>query len=374
MGKMTPHEFLINVIGSTVLNIVPFPTAPIAPSGVLMNNFGYAIRLPEFGETVQDLMKKRGAKVPDLLLVNEREKLFVSIECKSDFTFEMEERLLKQIQFYSSEDFQKIWQEMFPNLKNHEIWLVTYEKLGEKILQCLNRQMNIENLANIVVWEVILKEPREEARIQKVYGKHLDSKLNEHMESSGLLSSLPRTELLVDPTLSYGERVFRIGRRILAFMASSYLTEKERIIGTQDFRERYPDAIMTDGELKRCLRYLMMLIPEIGEYNSATGEIMLTKRPSLDKIKVKLENIQKMTEEDIKVELAKISKKEKGRVSLKRLKPQKTRLDKWMYEDNISSGFWLPSSKPRMEFFGVAEVFPSRFVEISDSGIINVSP
>jgi hypothetical protein len=369
MGRMTSHEFLINIIGSTVLNIVPFPTAPIAPSGVLMNNFSYAIRLPEFGETVQDLMKRRGAKIPDLLLINEKEKLFVSVECKSDFTFEMEERLLKQIQFYSSEDFQKIWKEMFPNLDNLEIWLVTYEKLGEKILECLNRQVDMENSANLVVWEVILKEPREEAHIQKVYGKHLDSKLNEQMESGGLLSSLPRTELLVDLTLSYSERVFRIGRRILAFMASSYLTEKERIIGTQDFRERYPDAIMTDGELKRCLRYLMMLIPEIGEYNSATGEIILTKRPSLDKIKVKLENIQKMTEEDIKVELAKISKREKGRVSLKRPKPQKTKLDEWINQNSISSGFWLPPSKPGMEIFDVNEVFPLKFAEASDSGI-----
>jgi hypothetical protein len=374
MGKMTSHEFLINIIGSTVLNIVPFPSAPIAPSGVLVNNFGYAIRLTEFGETVHDLMKKRGAKIPDLLLVNEKEKLLISVECKSDFTFEMKERLSKQIQFFSSEDFKKIWKEMFPSLNNLEIWLVSYEKLGEKIADYIRRQANTTNPTNIVVWEVILKEPREEAHIQKVYGRHLDNKLNGQMESGGLVSSLPRTELLVDPTLSYGERVFRIGRRILSFMASAYLTEKERIIAIQDFRERYPDAIMTDGELKRCLRYLMKLIPEIGEYNSATGEIVLAKRPSLDKIKVKLENIQKMAEDDIKIELAKISKREKGVVSLKRPKPQKTRLDKWLPEKNVSESSRLPSFKRHVKILDVNDVFPSRFAETVNSITVYSSP
>jgi len=342
MGRMTPHEFLINMMGSTVLNIVTFPSAPVAPSGALMN-FGYSIRLPKFEETVEDLMKKRGAKVPDLLLVNEEEKLLIIIECKSDFTFEIEEKLSKQIEFYSSEDFKAIWKEMFPDLNNLEIWIVSYRTLGEKIADFIRRQGRIENLANTVVWEVELRKAREEAYIQKVYGIHLDSKLNEQMESEGLVCSPPRTELLVDPTLAYGERVFRIGRRILSFMASVYLTEKERIITIQDFREKYRDAIMTDGELKKCLRYLMMLVPEIGEYNSATGEILLAKRPSLDKIKTKLENIQKMAEEDIKVELVKISKKEKGRVTFKPPKPQKTKLDRWLPKKGVSESSCLPS-------------------------------
>jgi len=105
---MTPHEFLINLLGSMVLNIVPFPTAPIAPSGILMTNFGYRLKLPEFGETVRDLMKREGAKIPDLLLVNEIERLLVVVECKSDLTFEMSERLLKQMAFYSCEEFKKI--------------------------------------------------------------------------------------------------------------------------------------------------------------------------------------------------------------------------------------------------------------------------
>jgi hypothetical protein len=341
---MTDHEFLINVIGSTVLNIVPFPSAPIAPSGVLVNNFGYAIKLPEFGETVMDLMKKKGAKIPDLLIVNEKQKLLITIECKSDFNFEMEERLSRQIQFYSSEDFKAIWKEMFPSLDILEIWVVSYTKLAERIADYIERA-KIDDCSNLVVWEVSLGGAREEAHIKKVHGTHQDKELNEQMRSEGLVSSLPRTELLVDPTLSSGEKVFRLGRRILAFVASAYLTEKERIITVQDFKERYPDAVMTDSELKRCLRYLMRLVPEIGEYNSSTGEILLAKRPSLNKIKNKLHGLQEMTEEDIKVELARIGKKQIGVVNLKRLRTQKTKLDKWLPEKNALNCCRLPHFK-----------------------------
>ena len=361
MGRMTPHEFLINVIGSTVLNIVPFPSAPIAPSGVLVNNFGYAIRLPEFGEAVHDLMNRRGAKVPDLLLVNEEEKLLIIVECKSDFTFEIEERLSKQVEFYSSKDFQAICKEMFPDLSNLEIWVFSSKNLGEKIANFISRQGKSKNLANIVVWGVELRKAREEAHIQKFYGTHLDSKLNEQMESEGLICSPPRTELLVDPTLAYGERVFRIGRRILSFIAISYLTEKERIVTLQDFRYRYPDAIMTENELKKCLRYLLKLVPEIGEYNSATGELVLAKRPSLDKIKTKLENIQKKTEEEIKVELARISKKIRvGKVKLPKAR-QKTKITEWFPKKVVSESSCLPYSIHHVEPLYRNDGFPFEF-------------
>lgn len=349
MGRMTPHEFLINVMGSTVLNIVPFPTTPVAPSGVLAKDFGYEIRLPEFGETVQDLMKKRGAKIPDLLLVNEERKLLIITECKSDFTFEIEERLSKQIEFYSSEEFKAIWKEMFSDLANLEIWVFSSKNLVERIANFVNDQGKSKGLANIVVWGVELRKAREEAHIQKFYGTHSDGKLNEQMESKGLICSPPRTELLVDPTLAYGERVFRIGRRILAFIATSYLTEKDRIVTLQDFRDRYPDAIMIEKELKRCLRYLLKLVPEIGEYNSATGELMLAKRPSLDKIKTKLEKTQEMTEEEIKVELARVSKKPSF-VKFKKPKvKQKTKITEWLPKKAVTESSCFPYYDPHVK-------------------------
>jgi hypothetical protein len=329
MGKMPLHEFLINLIGAAVLNIVHYPSAPIAPSGVLGSKFGYAIRLPKFGAIVEELMKKKGAKIPDLLLVNEEKKLLIIVECKSDFTFKIEEKLSKQIEFYSSKDFKVIWKEMFPDLTNIEIWVFSPKGLSGKISDFISRQVITEKLANVVVWGVEHKKTREEAHIQKFYGNHLDSKLNEKMERGGFVCSPPRIELLIDPTLTDGQRVFRIGRRLFSFVASSHLTEKDRIVTLRDFRETHPDAIMTDRELKRCLRYLLKLVPEIGKYNSATGEVVLAKRPSLNKIKTKLENIGNMTDEEIKIELVRIS----TRITVGGVKhprtPQKAKISDW---------------------------------------------
>lgn len=352
MGRMTPHEILINIIGASVLNIVPFPSTPIAPSGILGTKFGYEIRLPEFEETIQDLMRKKGAKIPDLLLVNQKAKLLVAIECKSDFTFEMEERLLKQLEFYSSEDFEKVWKEMFPNLDHLEIWVVSYKGLRSKIVEFVERQLKNKILANIVFLEVELEKKREEAHIQKIAGNHLDAKLDEQMGNDGVLSTPPRFELLVDPTLTPGEKVFRIGRRILTFIAVTYITEEDRILTIKAFKDKHPDAILTNSELKKCLRYLIRLIPEIGEYNSATGEILLAKRPRLDKIKARLESIQTMSEEEIKVELAKGGKKGRNIVSSRSARQQSVKLDKWLNKNSLSGKSLIFSSVQSVPVLG----------------------
>jgi len=344
MAKMPPHEFLITTMVSTVLNIVPSPFSPIAPSGILKSKFAYDLRLPEFGEAIKELIAKKEAKVPDLLLVNIKRKLLITVECKSDFTFEIEESLAKQIEFFSSETYNKICREMFPDLINHEIWIFSPENFCYEISKLVRNQVTTKSLANIVVWGLHLKKRGEEAHIKKFYGNHLDSELNQKMDEGGFTCSPPRFELLIDPTLSYGKRVFRIGRRILTFLASLYVSEKDRIVSLQSFREKHKDVIMTDKELKNCLRYLSKLVPEIGEYNSATGELKLAKRPSLDKVKAKLENIQEMTDVEIKVELANIGKRGiRGYKHPKGL--QKTKISEFFPKKNVTKGF-MPWFKP----------------------------
>ena len=339
MGHMTPHEFLINILSSTVLNVVPFVSAPIAPSGVLRENFGYEIRLPEFEETTRELLRKKGAKVPDILLVNQERKLLVVVECKSDFTFDMEEKLSKQVEFYSSQDFESIWKELFKGIDKLEIWIFVYKGLGENIARFIKKQSTLKNLTNLVVWEVELRKSGEEAEIYKVYGKHIDNELNNYMEKSGLKCSPPKTDLLIDVTLTYPERVFRIGRRMLAFLAAMYITEEERKVTAEDFKHRYVDALMTNRELVRCFRYLTMLVPQIGYYDTEKQQILLAKRPSLRKVKSRLQEIQSMTEETFKVELARIGKKEIRIISTKRPKAaQKTTLERWLNKSMVSSG------------------------------------
>jgi len=356
---MPPHEFLINIVGSTVLNIVHYPSAPIAPSGVIGTKFGYALKLPEFGETIKKLMKRKGAKIPDLLLVNEEKRLLIVVECKSAFTFKMEERLSKQIEFYSSKEFEAIWKEMFPNLAYLEIWVFSQANLSAKIADFINRTGTTTDFANIVVWGVSLKKAMEEAHIQKFFGNHLDNALDKEMEGGGFVCSPPRIELLIDPTLAYGERVYRIGRRIFAFIASSYITKEDRTVTLQDFRKRHPDAIvMTDMELKKCLRYLTILVPEFGKYKSAMGKLVLAKRPSLDKIKTKLENIQEMTEEEIKVELEKM----RTGIGVSGVKhprpPQKTKISKWFPKKVASQSSRLPYSVPNVELLHREDALP----------------
>lgn len=157
------------------------------------------------------------------------------------------------------------------------------------------------------------------------------------MEKSGFKCSPPKTDLLIDLTLTYPERVFRIGRRMLAFMAVLYLTEEERKVTAEDFRRRHVDALMTNKELVKCFRYLTTLIPQIGYYDIRKQQIVLTKRPSFKKIKSRLQEIQLMTEENFKVELARISKRKTGIISTTRPKvTQKATLEKWFDKSMVS--------------------------------------
>jgi hypothetical protein len=193
-----------------------------------------------------------------------------------------------------------------------------------------------------VVWETSISPKEETINLKKIYGKHLDEDLNKQLEGESLKTSKPRTESLVDPTLDIGEKVFRIGRRIFAFMASNYITEADRIITIENFREQHPDTtVMTDRALKKCFRCLMLLVPEIGVYNSASGEIVLSKRPKLDKIKERLESLQDMDDQQIKVELTKSSRRVKLTTIQRPTKRQKTNLDPWLSSSRFLSKHFI---------------------------------
>jgi hypothetical protein len=55
---------------------------------------------------------------------------------------------------------------------------------------------------------------------------------------------------------------------------------------------------------------------------------VLAKRPSLDKIKAKLEEIQEMSEEELKVKMVRLSRRPTLKLKRPKVK-QKTKISKW---------------------------------------------
>ena len=356
MGRMTPHEMLINVLASAVLTLTPSPFSPLKTIGMLREKFGYELKLPVFSEVIEGLMKEKGASLPDLILANDKLRMVVAIECKSDFNQKSIERLSKQIAFYSSETFKEFSGSFVSNLDKCEIWLVTYtnqEKLGEKIARFIEKKKaEIKSQTNIVIWEVEIRKS-EEAIIRKIYGEHQDSELNEYLQtSSGIETSLPQIELLIDSSLTYSQRVARIGRRVFSFIVSKNLTSEERVVSLSDFKEKYGDAIMTNKELANCFRYLTRLIPEIGSYVTEKQCIILKAKPPLSRIKEKIEEMENVTDEEFKTKLAK-GEKPSSRRARSAKKPKQfegASLEKWIKKnDNLG----------KLGFYGT-------FIDISD--------
>jgi hypothetical protein len=347
MVKMPNHEFLIITMVSNVLNIIPHPSSVIAPSGILKSKFGYDLRLAEFEETIYEFMKKKGVKLPDLLLVNENKKLLITVECKSDYTFEIEENLTKQIEFYSSKIYKKICSEMFPTLTNRELWIFSPENFCSEISKLVRNLKSRKNLINTVIWGMRLRKRSEVVQIKKFYGNHLDNELNQIMNKGGFVCSPPRLELLIDPTLSSGKKIYRVGRRIFTFLASSLLNgkdRKERAVTAKSFKKRYKDVIISEKEVKRCLRCLSLLVPEFGEYDSHTGKLILSKKPSLDKLQDKLKKIQTMSDVEIKVILSKIGARPPRGLKRPRAS-QETKISEFFPKKNVSKIF-MPLFKP----------------------------
>jgi len=355
---MTQHEILINIVASMVLTLTPSPFSPVKTTGMLREKFGYEIKLPIFSEVIEDLMKKKEASPPDLILANDKLKMVVAIECKSDFSPRTIEKLSKQVDFYSSDTFDEFAKSFVSNIEKSEIWIVTYSdqgKLGQKISHfIMKKKEETESRRNIVVWEVEIKKT-EEAIVRKVYGLHQDCDLNTHFEANREIgTSLPQIELLIDSSLTYPQRVARIGRRILSFIVSKSLAAEERIVSLSDFKEKWGDAIISDKELANCFRYLTRLIPEIGDYETGKRSIVLKPKPPLSKIKEKIEGLENMTDEDFKIMLSRKERPTSIMVSgKKKLKPFKGSLEPWLKKGDIATS---------LDFFEVTSELPDNMV------------
>lgn len=336
LGHLTSHEVLINIIASSVLTMNPSPFSALKATGELKERFGYEIKIPILNETIENILQGKGARIPDLILANDRLKMVVAVECKTELTLETTERLSKQIDFYASEAFHEFAKSFVIKPEKSEIWIVTYnnqEKLSERIANFVEKKKAKTNLqCNIVVWEVELKKT-DEAIIRKIYGDHQDIGLNMYFQANdGIETPLPQLELLIDSSLTYSQRVARIGRRVFSFMVSKSLTEEERIVSVTDFKNKFGDAIMTEKELVNCFRYLTKFIPEIGWYVTEKRCIVLKARPDLSKIKNKIVALENVADEEFKVELSKTDR----RVRLGRSKttkkpiPFKGSLEPWI--------------------------------------------
>jgi hypothetical protein len=289
-------------------------------------------------------MKEKGASLPDLILTNDRLRMVVVVECKSDLSPKAIERLSKQVEFYSSETFKEFCGSFVSNLEKSEVWIITYsnqEKLGEKISSLIERkQAEIRSQSSILVWEVEIRKT-EEAIIRKIHGIHQDTELEKYLQTNGRIeTSLPQIELLIDSSLTYSQRVARIGRRIFSFIVSKNLTSEERAVTISDFKEKYGDAVMTDKELVKCFRYLTRIIPEIGQYVTEKQCIVLKAKPQLSRIKAKIEEMENVTDEEFKTRLLRGEKPSSRRTrTAKKPKPfEGQSLEKWFKKNSGIGG------------------------------------
>jgi len=327
LGLISRHEFLVNVAAFLASNVVAGPGGIIPSAGVLLKNYGYELKLPEL-EKILTFFGKSGEKVPDLCMINSKNGILLVFECKSGITDTKDNtdtnnklRFIEQIKFFKSEQFQIICKKIY-NAQKIEIVVMTYNESLNDISQIIEK--DIVDTTSIIVW-TIPQRIYKESTLRREYGKHEDRYLDEGLQH-GIIFEPPVNDMLIDPTIPDNILLCRILSRLLSWYSKSMLIREdtEQIITVDKFKKTHEDWIRSDERLKDLLRYLSILVPELGTYDRNRNEYIIKLRPRIGAILKKQKDIQQMSDRQFKEELRRRAPKQRlrgrpltGRIKLK---------------------------------------------------------
>lgn len=317
MARFSAHEYLVNVAAFLSSNVVAGPGGVLPSAGVLLSSYHYEMKLPEL-EAFQTLLM--GQRVPDICVVNTILETVLVIECKSGIDQEEQQfRLTDQIKFFLSDRFLDIAKSIYKS-RTMEVVILTYQGSEDEIIRLI--QSSFPN-KNIIVW-TIPSERREHSILKKVLGKHIDLELDRALEAPGIEFDPPVNDMLIDPTLSDRVLTCRILARLLAWHFRSGLVreEGEGTINVEEFRKVHKDWVRSDKRLKDIFRYLAILVPELGKFESDKESYILNSRPDRLAVREKEEILQKMSDEQFQTRLQIEHIAKAGlRIRRRRLKP-----------------------------------------------------
>jgi len=297
LARFSTHEYLVNVVAFLSSNVVSGPGGVIPSAGVLLSSYHYEMKLPELEEFQRLLM---GRKVPDLCVVNTDLETLLVVECKSSIEQERpRSHLSDQIGFFTSSEFLDVIRSIYKS-KAMELVIVTYPGSKDQIIRLVQSVYPSEN---VIVWTIPF-ERKEHGILRKVLGKHLDSELDRALET-GVEFDPPVNDMLIDPTLSNRVLTCRVLGRLLAWHFRSGLVGErgDYTVSVEEFRRVHKDWIRSDNRLKDIFRYLAILVPELGKFDSEKGYYTLNAKPNRLAILEKEGTLQKMSDEQFEMKL-----------------------------------------------------------------------
>lgn len=287
--QMPPHSFLYGILVSLTSSVNYITTYAPTPNGFLKRKLRYTFIFRDFEE-----LRRENMCIPDGLIINEDKRLLIIPECKSGIAKEKdaEPRIEHQITIYSSKQFHKILSTLI-NYDEYEIVVFTFPELIKAMIQQL--QVLKLNDVNIVMWSLEEGRLEDQVSIRKVYGKHIDTELNQAM-SLGVSCEPPAREF-IDPDMPEPRITFVLGMRLLNTYGEC-LFKKNMVVTPSEFRKGNLDLVLSPSKLRHFFRVLGKLIPDLCRYDRKSGNVVLKKRLDFERISLRLSQIGSMTNEE----------------------------------------------------------------------------
>lgn len=274
--NLDKHDLLLNIIASLTMSIAS-SASPIAKNGILKKQMGYEFAIEKYTDGYDKIFMGK-FHPPDGFLINSKNNSSLTIECKSDLDEDNEDKLRKQIEFYDSDEFQKVF---LTNGEYNEIVIVCNDYCADKIIACIK---TIKTNKPLCVWRVE-KLKNDDFEVSLVHGKHNDKQLNIKMEK-GLTERPPLAQLLLSPNIPQPCLCAELGHRIIQNIASNEISITQ-FLGSQR-------ACIPNKRLRKALEQLFILIPALGELKLSEDKIIPKPGANLNKIIEKIKILDKL--------------------------------------------------------------------------------
>lgn len=301
---MSAHSFLYGVLVSLTSSVNYITTHAPVPDGFLKYKLHYEFKFTDFEE-----LRQKDLCIPDGLILSEQKKFLMIPECKSALSNDKDEepRIQHQINSYSSPEFHGVLHNII-QYEDYEIVLFTFSDVVPAMIEQL-RVME-QNDANIVIWSFEEDPFKNEVHVRKVDGNHTDTELDRLM-SIGVSCEPPAREF-IDPDMPEPRIAYVLGGRLLCTYGESLL-KGNMTIKPAEFRKGNLDLVLSENRLNHFLRVLNKLVPGLGNYDPKTGNMVLKRHINAERVRVRLDEVGKMTTEEYRKTLGFPTKEESYR-------------------------------------------------------------
>ena len=329
------HSKIINLIFNST-SLINDRRSLIGKQGIFLAKFEYQFQI--IPELFEKLIKDKKSHPPDGYIFNEKLQILQILEVKSQNEVVIKKgsllreaalivKLKDQIKYYCSE---KHIDTLPFKLNSFEIIIVVKDLIIDEILNALSKWVEEREFKNpIIIWKIGYLKERECYTVSKIFGEHIDVRLNEYFESQKNLVEIPPLEkisYILDPDCPYTKIAHEIIAQVCVNLIDTRATHTKFTESIEDFVLSCKTCLVPFKKIKKIFSQLLRTFPWIGRYESNEDVYILKKQTNYNRLHALSAEFLRLEPRDYKDFIRKRLKERNE--TKKKLKKRKTRSKK----------------------------------------------